>query len=383
MSHNAAPLASNRYELLVGADAFMQSLSAALQDCEQSLYAQFSTFEGDASGQAFADLLRECVQVGADVRLMVDRYSDVVQDDIYPTVLHRRAELKRELAKTAQLFEDLVTQGVKMQRTAPPGFLGMYMLYRNHKKMVLIDNQVAFVGGINISDHNFAWHDFMVRIEGPLVQALSRDFLSTWEGETITFDRPSTEGDYILNQCAGRYSLFAQILRMIDEANYSIVIESPYLMGDHIESAILRAAQRGVKVQLILPYHNNKLLYRIWARQMYRRFEHPNINLYGYRGEHDMTHAKLIVVDDEMASFGSFNMFELEGLTQKDLNVFTRNADFIAVLQAFIEQDITQSEPIAQPRHGWGRFSYGLLYGCFNWWTQVLVQRPEWRAKYC
>jgi len=373
---------TNEYQLLVGAEAFVGALRVALEQCTQRLYIQFSTFEGDSSGRAFADLLIKRAQLGVDVRLMIDHYSSMVQDDIYPILLHRRAELSAEKQKTRQLIQSLQEAGVAVQYTAPLGPLGIYFPYRNHKKMIIIDDQLAFVGGINVSDHNYRWHDFMVKVCGPIVQDLAQDYLSTWEGQTFAYDKPSPDTDFLLNQCAGRYSLFEHILQLIDSAEKTLVIESPYLLGERIESAILAAAQRGVKITIILPFRSNKWLYRVWVRKLYRRLNHPNIRLYGYRGEHDMTHAKLMMVDDEVVTFGSFNMFELEGLTQKDLNIFTRNQSFIRQVKDFIAQDIAESVLIATPKSSFGRFSYTWLYYFVRWWTNFLLRNERWRLQY-
>lgn len=374
---------SNSFELLGSADAFVHSLQATLHDCQHSLYVQFSTFEGDASGQAFAQLLLDKAAQGVDVRLIVDYYSDVVLSDVYPILLHRRGEVQQEKAKTHALFAHLEANGIPIKRTAPPGFLGQYLLYRDHKKMVVIDEKTAYVGGINVSDHNYAWHDFMVRIEGALAADLARDYRATWAGAALPCDQVHATDDFILNQNAGRYPIFTEILQMIAQAKDTLVIESPYLLGDHIEPAIFAAAQRGVKVSLILPYHSNKVLYRIWVRRLYQHLHHPNITIYGYQGEHNMTHAKLLIVDGAYATFGSLNMFELEGLTQKELNIFTRDPALIAQLNTYVLQDIATSQVITPPRIAWGRFSYTLLYRFFRWWTARLLKNPSWKAVYC
>lgn len=374
---------SNTFQLLAGAAAFVEALREALPTCHKNLYIQFSTFEGDASGQAFARMLLQKKGEGVDVRLTVDYYSDIVLSDVYPILIHRRQEVQRERAKTHALFDELRQQGILVRRTAPLGFLGRYILHRDHKKMVILDDHTAFVGGINISDHNYAWHDFMVKIEGPLVKDLIRDYCSSWEGSTVVLDEVHPTDDFVLNQSAGRYSIFDQILAMIEAAVETLVIESPYLLGDHIEPAILAAAQRGVRVHLIIPFRSNKLLYRIWVRKMRHRLQHPNIILYGYQGEHNMTHAKLVIADGKYATFGSLNMFELEGLTQKELNIFTRNQEFIQQLGAFVEQDIANSVILPPPASTFGRFSYTILYRFFRWWTHQLLHNPEWKARYC
>ncbi|MBN1678648.1 MAG: phosphatidylserine/phosphatidylglycerophosphate/cardiolipin synthase family protein [Anaerolineae bacterium] len=378
---------TNHFELCTGADVFLSALRDDLPGCQRSLYAQFMTYEGDASGQAFSALLAGKAAAGLDVRLMVDGYTDVVLSDVYPIKLHRQRAVQQERARTRAMFDDLRARGVGVKRTAPPGFMGRYMLYRNHKKMVVLDERIAFVGGINISDHNYAWHDFMVRIEGPLVCDLARDFCSTWDGATIAFDTPRPGSDFVLNQCAGRYSIFDEVLAMIGHAAHSLVIQSPYLLGDRIETAIRAAAERGVQVTIIIPFRSNKLAYRVWSRKLRRRLDHANVALYGYQGmaahANGMTHSKLIVVDDRRASFGSFNMIELEGLTQKELNVFTSSPAFITRLNAFIADDLAHAVPLPVPRTTWGRFSYSLLYRFFTWWTGRLLRNSDWTARYC
>lgn len=373
----------NTFELLKDSTAFVNSLRDVLPHCAKSLYVQFSTFEGDTSGQEFAELLINAAQRGVDVRLTTDHYSDVVQDDIYPILLHRRDELQAGRYATRELMHKLEANGISIKRTAPMGPFGIYALYRDHKKMVVVDEKIAYVGGINVSDHNYAWHDFMVKITGDLAQDLACDYVSTWDGQTQNFDTVQADRDFLLNQCAGRYPIFEEILSMIRNAQQDLVIESPYLLGDHIEPVILEAAQRGVTVRLILPYHSNKLVYRIWVRKMYKRLNHSNITIYGYRGEHNMTHAKLVIVDESYVTFGSYNMFELEGLTQKELNIFTHNPDFVRQMLAFVEEDIQNSTIISQPRTTFGRFTYSVLYQFFRFLTTRLVKNPEWRAKYC
>ncbi len=374
---------TNKFRLLVGPDMFTEALQTDLDNCQHSLYVQFSTFEGDASGEDFARLLTKKANEGADVRLIIDYYSDAVLSDTYPFLIHRRGEVKKERAQTHAILAALETSGVGIKRTAPTGPLWIYFPFRDHKKMVVLDEQIAYVGGINISDHNYAWHDLMVRIEGPLVGDLASDFCSTWDGGTQPFDTPVLNGDFILNQCAGRYPIFDEILAMIGRAEHEIIIESPYLLGNQIEDALLSAAERGVQCKLIIPYHSNKFVYRLWVRGSMRRLHHPNITYFGYRGDHDMTHAKLVLVDDRWASFGSLNMFELEGLSQKELNIFSSNPDLLAQLRKFVEADLSTSVALKTPRYAFGRFTYNGAYRLLWWWTQRKLRNPEWKAIYC
>ncbi len=371
------------YELCVGAPAFVAALAAALPDCERRLLVQFSTFEGDSAGRELARMLAERARAGVEVRMLLDAYSDMIVNDIYPLALHRRREARRERAATRALLDELRAAGVAIKRTAPPGRFRRYLLYRDHKKMVVLDDRVAFVGGLNVSEHNYDWHDFMVRIEGPVVADLVADHTSTWDGATVVLDGARPDRDYVLNQCAGRPSIMEEVLRLVDGARRRVVFESPYLLGEGIEAAILRAARRGVDVTLVLPSRPNHVHSRVWVRSVLRRLRHHNIAIHGYRGAGGMTHAKLMIVDDEITTFGSLNFLELEAITQKELNVFSRDPGLLRQLNALVVADVAASTRIPRPVSGFGRFTYDLTYRFFRWYTDRLLKDPAWRARYC
>jgi cardiolipin synthase len=377
------PDAANRFRLCVGAPAFMAAVGEAVESCTQRIRAQFSTFEGDGSGQAFATLLLGAAARGVDVRLSLDHYSDVIVDDITPLALHRRAAVRAERRRTEALLGHLVTGGVALRRTAPVGRLNRYLLFRDHKKMVILDDDVAFTGGLNVSDHNFAWHDFMVRIEGPLVVDLAADFDSTWNGSTTSLATAEGSGEFVLNQCPGRPSIMDELVRMIDGARRTVAIESPYLHGPHIEAALRAAAARGVRVTLVMPARANHVWARVWARALRHRLDHPLVTAHGYPGADGMTHAKLAIVDGKRATFGSCNLLELESLTQKELNVFSDDPDLVGQLEALIDADLAVSRPLAVPASGRGAWTYTVLHALCERWTRRLLRRASWRSEYC
>ena len=369
--------------VFVGAEAFTNALRADLEHCEHTLRVQFSTFEGDAAGQAFAGMLLERAAAGVEVQLILDGYSEVITDDVYPFALRGRAKLHAEKRRTVELLAHLESSGIAIHRVAPAGRFARYLLYRDHKKMVVIDGRAAYVGGFNVSDHNYAWHDFMVRVDGDVVRDVARDFASTWAGETVALTERLDHGDYVLNQSAGRPTILDDALRLIAGARERLVIESPYLCGGSIEGAILDAARRGVRVLLVTPLRPNHLHNKVWVRKLRRRLRHANIQLVGYPGTGGMTHAKLLIVDNRVASFGSVNYQEIEALTQKELNVVTRDPDLVAELGALAAADAAESRPVPIPRTAFGWWSYRLAFWLVRIWTNRLLRKPDWRARYC
>ncbi len=374
---------ANTYALCEDAGAFVAAVRDELTRCSTTLYAQFMTFEGDASGEEFAELLLERRRAGVDVRLTLDHYVDVIANDILPFRVGHRRELHEERARTTRVLERLEAGGVQIRRTAPPGRFWRFILYRNHKKMVVVDDRTAFVGGINVSDHNYSWNDFMVQVTGPLAADIAADFRSAWDGDTVELGTPAADADYVLNHSAARPSISDEVERLAAGAERSIALESPSLLGESLEGLLVDAARRGVRVQVVAPARHNRWIFRVWRKQTIARLVGAGIEVHGYLGPDDMTHAKLLIVDDAIATFGSCNHFELESITQQELNVFTRDPAIVGALRARFDRDFAASRPLGAPRSTFGRWSYRIVLRGFAAWTRRLVRRPDWRREYC
>jgi cardiolipin synthase len=370
-------------QVVTGGSAFLDALRVDLGSCRSVLRVQFSTFEGDAAGEALAALLLDRAADGVDVQFILDGYTDVVADDVYPLTPARRRTVRAERSRTSILLARLVDGGVTVRRVAPAGRWYRYLVYRDHKKMVIIDDRIGYTGGINISDHNFAWHDFMVRLTGPVVDDLVTDFTSTWSGTTTALTRQCDDRDFALNQCPGRPTVMDAALALIEAAERSVVLQSPYLCGDRVERALLGAARRGVHVQILGAARPNHVHNRVWVRKLRRRLHGPNIEVLGYTPGDGMMHAKMLIVDDTVAVFGSINFQEIESLTQKELNVFTRDPSLVADLRAHAAADAAASTPTARPVVAFGWWTYRALHWFFRVWTKRLATRPHWRAVYC
>src|SRR6185503_7219844 len=130
---------ANCFRMCSGAPAFLAALGNDLATCHSTLCVQFSTFEGDTSGEQFAALLMERAAAGVSVQLVLDHYSDFVADDVLPVHLTRRSDLRAERERTRALLDRMVAAGIRIRRTAPLGSMARYILFRDHKKLVVID----------------------------------------------------------------------------------------------------------------------------------------------------------------------------------------------------------------------------------------------------
>ncbi|HSD28077.1 MAG TPA: phospholipase D-like domain-containing protein, partial [Vicinamibacteria bacterium] len=148
-----------KLELLQDAAEFWPRAGADVRDARDRVYVQALTFEGDAAGRDVAASL--AASRAGDRRVLVDRFTKHVVSDhlvwLPGNLLDRR--LREEVRATDRMQRDLERAGVSWRFVSPLGPLLLRAPFRNHKKLVLVDDRVAYVGGINFSDHNFAWRD--------------------------------------------------------------------------------------------------------------------------------------------------------------------------------------------------------------------------------
>ena len=169
----------DRCKLLVGSGAFWAAAQGDIASAQKRVLIQAMTFEGDAAGQPVARAIG--ASRAADRRVLVDDYSRHVLNDSFLALSRDRA-LKAEAQATWAMFDALKAAGAGLRITNPVGANPLAYALRNHKKLLIMDD-VAWIGGINFSDHNFAWHDMMLRIDDPAVADwLAGEFDKDWHG---------------------------------------------------------------------------------------------------------------------------------------------------------------------------------------------------------
>jgi cardiolipin synthase len=289
-------------EILIDFDEFWMRLSEDIRNARESVFVQTLACEGDSIGKLLGATL--LAAPATDKRILADSFTKIVLSDKFRFSPGNfvNAALRREARDTANLFQEMQNGGVQLQFTNPYGITPRSILSRNHKKLILVDDRVAYIGGMNFSEHNAAWHDMMLRItDGAAVAFLREDFLSTWSGH----DRKArAEFDGMeLYSLDGRANgeAFGRVLELIDGARQSIFVESPYITFPFYER-LRNAAGRGVAVTIVTPQHNNWSFFAEYARLESTRSE---IDLRFYQG--GMSHLKAMLIDDQYLIAGSSN----------------------------------------------------------------------------
>ncbi len=366
------PRVDARAEVLVDSDSVWASVQADLAAAREYAFIQTYSFEGDRVGTALCDAFLDAE--APDRRLLVDSYTRANQNDRWialPGTLFDPG-FRAEVRNTGRLVRVLRAGGVGVRFGRPFGMLGRRFLNRDHKKLILFDDRVSYIGGINFSEHNFEWHDLMVRVEDPEVtRFLRRDFQSSWEGRSqhgcASF--PELGLDLHLLPGEGNRAAYRDLLGLIDTAERSIDVISPYVsppFTDHLAAA----AARGVRVRIVTPRRNNKgyLQKYLLATAARSGFE---VWLFGDR----MIHMKCMLIDGGTLVTGSsnFDLMSYNGFLAEIVAVFRAPE----VIGAFRRQVLDPDLEASRRFEGGSGFRTGRLGGALR---EMPIRAARWLA---
>lgn len=288
-------------KILVGSRQFMEHLKEVALAARESFYVQAMTFEGDAAGEELIDIM--IASPADDRRLLIDSFSKVVISDsfVFSTRYLKDSAFRREITQTRALIKKVEQSGVKVRFTNPVGWLMSKYPLRNHKKMMIADDKVAFLGGINFSDHNFEWYDMMIELkDGKIAKCLAQDFQSTWLGKNQSSVFEFIDSSLWLFNGAKSERLYDRFFERIRSARKSVQVISPYV-SDPLLSVLKETSAKGVGISIISPEENNKSIFK---KNLLSELSKGYFKLLHYP---KMFHLKAILIDDEMLFFGSSN----------------------------------------------------------------------------
>jgi cardiolipin synthase len=366
-------VSGNRVHLLVSGADYFPSLIAAFDAAMDEIHLETYIFADDAAGHAVAAALARAAQRGVAVRLLIDGFG------------------AREFAAGAA--QALTAEGVELLVYRPeltPWKLRRHRLRRMHRKLAVVDGRIGFVGGINIIDDFDAGQspaprfDYAVRIEGPLVAEIHAAMRHLWRlvrwarfGYRAPAWTPSppppcgtTCAAFLVRDNLGhRRDIENAYLDAIAAARKEVFIANAFFIpGRQFREALIAAARRGVKVDLMLQGHAEYRLIQYATQALYADFLAAGIRIHEYRPA--FLHAKVAVIDDEWATVGSSNIDPFSLLLAREANVFIRDSAFATALQQSllraIAGDCDTFHPGAPPRHPWwmrlrNRLAYALV----------------------
>ncbi len=368
--------------LLVTGDEYFPALLAAIEGARVSIHLETYIYADDNIGHRVTDALAAAASRGVQVRVLIDGYGG--------------GEYARRLVTA------LGVQGAEVRIFRPERWwrLERKLLRRLHRKITVIDDRLAFVGGINIIDDRNVppaergrvgpRFDFAVACEGPIVAPIALAVKQLWWMLSIvrpsaqSGPRPRIETQPRLTALPGgvaasfllrdnlrhRRTIERAYLEAIEGARYEIVLANAYFIpGRRVRATLLDAAARGVRVRLLLQGRVEYAIQHYAQRALFGQLLAAGIEIHEYRPAY--LHAKVGVVDGRWATVGSSNIDPYSLLLAREANVVVYDASFAQRLEAVLLQAIEKDALRVRPEDYARR---GLLERAFNWIAYGIVR---------
>ncbi|MDE5807088.1 MAG: cardiolipin synthase [Muribaculaceae bacterium] len=312
----------------IGRDKF-ESLKYDLRNARRSIYLQYYIFSDDSLGKEISDILIEKAREGVDVKVIYDHVGS--------------------FSARNRFFKRMSENGVETHPFFKVTFpqLANRINWRNHRKIVVIDSEIGYIGGMNIADRyekgpadGTAWRDTHFRLRGDIVDALIYSFLVDWN-----FQKPDKKVDYptphvndIHNHVgmqligSGPMSSYNNIAlcfqKAISAATKSIYIQTPYFLPtDGLLHALEAAALANVDVRIMIPRRSDSKMLQYASFSYVTQCLKAGIKIYLY--EPGMLHAKSMIVDDTLVTAGStnFDFRSFENNFEANLLIYDRETN--------------------------------------------------------
>lgn len=337
------PFSSNNHcTLLRNGEATFQALFDAMEDARHYILLEFYIVRSDRVGRRIKSILERKLAQGVEVWLLYD--------DIGSVFLSKK--WVNELSAAGARIASFGSGNIRTRR--------FQINFRNHRKLLVCDGQVGFVGGINLGDEYLGtamdqepWRDSHCRIEGPAVIGLQLAWLEDWNWASrlrpeLNWEpaaRPTGQDDVLILPSGPAdtwetCSLF--FLNCINNARSRIWIASPYFVPDfQIMNALQLAALRGVDVRILIPEKTDSKLVWVAAYSYLVQACQAGIGIYRYQP--GFMHQKVVLVDDRYAAIGTANLDNRSMRLNFEITAINASPSFVSQVEAMLSEDLTSS----------------------------------------
>lgn len=341
---NAPLTTGNSMQILYTGKEKFDILYDDILHAKKSIYVEYYILSSDPLGKKFIDLLIKKKKENLDVKILVDAIGALGK--------LKHADVRR-----------LRRNGVEFKYSFDPSFKGYKFNYRNHRKIVVIDETIGYMGGMNLSEEYLtggkkfdSWSDLHFKFKGPSVHMLLLIFANDWWNVTREEIRVKHEkllssslfGKGVPMQIVAsgpdskQYSIKELYFSMIMAAKKRIFIVTPFFIPDQsMLSAIKNASLSGIDVTILITGHPNERL-PFWAAETYfAELLNYNIKIYKYNAGY--LHTKSIVVDDEYFTIGSANMDIRSYILNYEVNAVIYDSTISKKLLKRFNEDLKKS----------------------------------------
>ena len=362
----AVPVGAGTVTTYTSGTELFDDMLTAIEGARRQVLLETYIWKADELGVRFKQAVVDAADRGVEVHVIYDKFANLVV----------RPPFKRFPANVKVLAYPMYAAGWR--------FYDLRRYGRDHRKILVVDDEVAFVGGFNLgSAYAVEWRDTHCRITGPAVWDLKRAFADFWnlhrEKREVLGLRRQSEDPILISTSADwepkirvhrniprlwMFPIRAMYLEAIAKAERNIWLTHAYFIPDEdFVETLLAAARRGVDVRLLLPAKSNHIVADWISRGYFRRMLAAGIRIHRFTDA--MVHAKTATIDGTWSTIGTANVDRLSMTGNYEVNVEIIDRDLAAEMERIFETDLSNSRELSrdewESRDVYSRFTENVL----------------------
>ncbi|MDP8256466.1 MAG: phospholipase D-like domain-containing protein [Candidatus Alcyoniella australis] len=332
----AITLGADRIELFRNGRELYPRMLGDIERAQRAIHWEMYIFADDPVGELFRDALARRAAAGVEVLLLVDALGSLGTPSTF-------FDSVRRAGGTVRFFNPLA-----LWRHGGGRYRALPWDRRDHRKLLVIDHELAYVGGINLGNQFLHWEDLQLRVEGPGAARLAESFQSVWRADPrILFRRmlePYRSTSRLIDVLDGfpapDYSPIKKAyVSIIKRARSTLWLSQSYFFPSRkLRRELAKAVARGVDVRLMLPAHSDIYVVEMASRRLYAKLLKQGVRIYLY--EPTMLHTKWACVDGRQSIVGSANLDPVSLFHTLEIDLLIRSEELAAQLEELFKHNI-------------------------------------------
>ncbi|GAB1403598.1 MAG: phosphatidylserine/phosphatidylglycerophosphate/cardiolipin synthase family protein [Lentimicrobiaceae bacterium] len=307
---------------------FHPAMLADIASAHTYIYMEYYRLGNDPMGMQYLDAITQKCKEGVKVKILLDDWGTAIPQMNFNLLRAYGGEVR--YFKKIRFFIDFFTKNHR----------------RNHRKLLIIDDEIVYIGSPNITEYSLDWRESQLRIEGQVAPLFRKAFLANHKlynqyiFNKLSYKKTINFQDFEIVQdlpSIYRQQVKKHFEKLIQKAKYEVVIETPYFLpGYKLRRALSRATARGVKVTVMLPLHSDVRAVDLIRAKYMGYFYTNKIHIHYYTPTN--LHSKLFLVDDEVYGIGSSNFDYRSFRYQYEIVLFGRHPEVIEQMRLHIAE---------------------------------------------
>lgn len=307
-----------------------------ISNARQYICLETYKFANDHMGIRFRDVLTRKASEGLTIRILIDSWGKgPISETFFSELIRHGGEVK--FFEKIKINTDIFTRGHR----------------RDHRKILVIDDEICYMGSANITGYNLNWRELQLRMKGPVAGMFREIYEQNFESfnpynitTKINFSKTMKYEDFEVIRDVPSIPLQRtkkKYTKLIRAARSSIVIETPYFLpGFLLRKALMDAAKKGVDVKVIMPRHSDVRMVDILRNKYFGMYYKNNVKLLFYT-PHNL-HAKLMVIDNRIFVISSANFDYRSFRYQYEISLIGKDPEILRQLNLHVQETIRNSE---------------------------------------